>query len=273
MGSVDIQTVPLMKWFYNDGIYTTPDNWDQFMYWEILATADNIVAGESLDVLFQVQGDYTGAIGFYILPETQSDTTVTPANIIGIVGDEPTIHFEKAPGSPNADLYARVGFYDSLQWSYYGVTTSGGPVPEDGGPYYCFPPGQLVNTRRGPVPIELIQPGELVTTFNRDRLQTRPVLKVHNAGMSKLVKVTTRSGEVIATPGHLFETVEASTRKLCDFRVGESLVNTLGFPVPILAIEELAIVAPVYNLTVQDNPNFIVNNLRVHHLSLKEETR
>jgi len=126
-----------------------------------------------------------------------------------------------------------------------------------------------VSTRRGPIPIELIQPGELIITFNRNRLQTRPVLKVHNAGMSKLIKATTRAGDIIATPGHLFETVEASTRKLSEFRVGESLVNTLGFPVPILAIEELAIVAPVYNLTVQDNPNYIVNNLRVHHLSLK----
>jgi hypothetical protein len=107
--------------------------------------------------------------------------------------------------------------------------TTGSVSPRDEGFLkYCLPPGQLVLTRSGEVPIEQVVPGDEVLSFNHLHKRTEYKLVKDTARHStrkRLLKINSLDGSVIVTEDHPVwsedrqEYVEARL-----LRVGERLV-------------------------------------------------
>ena len=135
----------------------------------------------------------------------------------------------------------------------------------------CFGAGTLVHTLGGLKKIESIVLGDRVLTQSTETgaLDFRPVLTRHRNGPAKTLRLTVNGGETIVATGiHRFWKAGQGWIMARELKTGDRLRMIDGI-VTVQAIEPDA-TQLVYNLTVEDNRNFLVGNagLLVHDFSM-----
>ena len=134
----------------------------------------------------------------------------------------------------------------------------------------CFGAGTLVQTLGGPKRIESITLGDRVLAQNIETgaLVFRPVLATHRNGPAKTLRLTVGGEAIVATGIHRFWQAGKGWTMARDLKAGDR-VRVLGGVAPIESIEPDA-TQFVYNLTVEENRNFLVGNagLLVHDFSI-----
>ena len=137
----------------------------------------------------------------------------------------------------------------------------------------CFPAGTLVETALGPVEIESLNPGDMVLTRNGPR----PVKQVHRRPYrGTLVTVEAEGYRVTSTSGHPFWVEGKGWVKARELSPGDVLKTVGNHLVNVEAVKfAFADVnnAPsppleshaVYNLEVEDTPEYYANGILVHN--------
>jgi hypothetical protein len=131
----------------------------------------------------------------------------------------------------------------------------------DTGTAPCFPAGTLVQTPRGPVPIEALSAGEIVFSWDLDAGQRVPreVLAVHRNWAEHLVRLTTAKETFFATGRHPFWELTTSRWVVAGrLTPGMRLHNSAGEAEEILSTRVVATHEDTFNLEVDEDHNFEV---------------
>ena len=127
----------------------------------------------------------------------------------------------------------------------------------------CLAKGTPVWTDRGLVPIEAIQPGDLVLAQHPDtgELAFKAVIQTTVRPPKPLVRVDLGREELTTTGGHLFWVSGEGWMKAEDLRSGMQLHTPSG-TVPVRGVEP-AETGETYNLVVTDFNSYFVGRHRV----------
>ena len=142
----------------------------------------------------------------------------------------------------------------------------------------CFPAGTLVHTESGLVPIEKIQKGDMVWSWNDSTgsAELKSVIETYCNPCVGLVHLTAAGEKLSCTAAHKFYVPEKGWVRAGSLTVGDTLVLLDGEQIVIekLQFERLASSVPVYNFHVQDNHSYYVgqSGFRVHNASEQPET-
>lgn len=124
--------------------------------------------------------------------------------------------------------------------------------------------------------IKEVKEGELVLCVNEDtnKIECKKVNKVFDNGIKKTCKITTKlDNEIIATPEHKVLT-QNGWKETKDLTIDDYLMTLKDFcnycPVKIKKIETYE-ERHVFDLEIEDNHNYIANNLIVHNCIGKKE--
>lgn len=150
----------------------------------------------------------------------------------------------------------------------------------------CIEGSQYVSTTRGDIPIKDVVPGDMVYTFNRkNNVSVRRVRARKFGGLKECVRIryVTNSpnfkDSLICTPDHHIKTVkrgwvQAQELNIGDVVYGFSNPDETAFNSGHYDAIRVVSVDPikgekfgVYDLTIEDHENFIVNNVCVHNSS------
>ena len=131
----------------------------------------------------------------------------------------------------------------------------------------CFIAGTLVYAKIGPVPIEEVQPGDLVWAADPETGETalKKVVRTFVSETEELVRVTLRGEEILCTPGHPFYSPVKGWTEACRLRAGDILVLVNGEYVVVEQVQHELLEAPiqVYNLEVADFHTYFVSGCAV----------
>ena len=142
----------------------------------------------------------------------------------------------------------------------------------------CFVEGTLVVTREGMIPIEEIEPGDYVLSYNEETGETdyREVVRLFRNTTKELahveVSVTGESDnpeEILCTPGHRFY-VEGEWIPAEELQSGDHLTLADGTSAEVLTVtlEELEDPTVIYNFEVEEWHNYYVSDsgVLVHNM-------
>ncbi len=148
--------------------------------------------------------------------------------------------------------------------SYYII--NGKPVPLiQGGKGGCFAAGTLIDVPGGARAIELIQVGDLVTSFGEDGAVTsNKVTHIFEHEDDEILEVKYWNGSFDITPNHWVLNEYMAFTAIGNLKVDDVLVDRLGYFRPILSINKKPN-ARVYNLTIDNDHTYIANGIRVHN--------
>lgn len=138
-------------------------------------------------------------------------------------------------------------------------------IKGSGGGGGCFPSGVKVLTPCGETPIELIQIGDEVLSFNFDgivEISTVTNIFVHESLPTIIVKYW--GGELRTTTNHWVLNQYNSFVEVGTLTELDAIVDQLGHLRPVLEIVPDS-AEPVYNLHVSKNHTFIADGIRVHN--------
>lgn len=136
-----------------------------------------------------------------------------------------------------------------------------------------FAEGTLVSTPEGLVPIEQIEIGDFVYSYDEKTGEVVAEEVIHLISGEKeheIISFFVDGGEELrATDGHPFYTTSGDVRWLQakDLGVGDFLVNLNGDELPIVGLKSEVSAEKVYNLTVANTHNYYVGqeNLLAHN--------
>lgn len=130
----------------------------------------------------------------------------------------------------------------------------------------CFPEWVEVKCLEGQTMIKNVKIGDIVYTYNDEgnlELSTVTDVKFHNDKTYYVNRYTLdNETSVDMTPNHVVLTEKMVYKRASDLIVGEKLVSSSGKIVTVISIEHLGNYF-VYNLTVDKNENYIVNDIVV----------
>jgi hypothetical protein len=128
---------------------------------------------------------------------------------------------------------------------------------------YCFPTGTAIQTMLGLVPIEQIKIGDRVLAQNPQsgELAYKPVQTTTLRPATRLIRLSTSSGSILATPGHPFWVAGDGWRTAKHLKAGDPL-HGIGGTVVVENLEEVR-PAEVYNLVVSEYHNYFVGQSRL----------
>jgi hypothetical protein len=138
-----------------------------------------------------------------------------------------------------------------------------------GGGGGCFLGHTLVRTPDGQRAIEVLQPGDLVVSFDdQGQLHHAKVLKVHVHEGERVVRYRLWGGAVLdATPNHWVLNQFNAFVEIGTLGGDDCLVDENGHLRPIVEREDHGR-GTVYNLTVEGHHTFIAGGIRVHNAGL-----
>jgi hypothetical protein len=138
-----------------------------------------------------------------------------------------------------------------------------------GGGGGCFLGHTLIRTPDGQRPIEALQPGDLVVSFDdRGKLHHAKILKVHVHEGERVNRYRLWGGAVLdATPNHWVLNQFNAFVEIDTLGPDDCLVDENGHLRPIVDRAEFC-VGTVYNLTVEGHHTFIAGGIRVHNAGL-----
>ena len=138
-------------------------------------------------------------------------------------------------------------------------------IGSGGGGGGCFPAGTLVSTPTGPVPIEKLQVGDKVISFDQAGVLCEDTVQNTHVHTNELVwTYVLWNLELRATPNHWVLNQYNAFVEIDTLTTEDCLVDFMGHMRPMLNRKD-CIYEAVYNLTVKDNHTFIANGIRVHN--------
>ena len=131
----------------------------------------------------------------------------------------------------------------------------------------CFAPNTRVLTNVGYKEIKNINIGELVVSFDHEgTLSYNKVVTIFRHLSEELSRVELWNGTVLwATSNHWFFTEQGSFKELKHFKAEEALVGADNAKFPIKSIELDINSGEVYNLTVENDHTYVVEDIFVHN--------
>lgn len=131
----------------------------------------------------------------------------------------------------------------------------------------CFIAGTLVATKNGLVPIEDIQPGDLVWATDEETGETalKEVVQLFRNETEEWVHVTVNGEEITCTPNHPFYSPVKGWTSAIDLRAGDILVMLNGEYVVVEQVQHELLESPVtvYNFEVADYHTYYVGDTKV----------
>lgn len=133
----------------------------------------------------------------------------------------------------------------------------------------CFTGDTLVSVPGGAKPIEEIEIGDIVCSFDdKGKIHEGKVLKVHKHENERAIKYTLWGGKDLnATPNHWVLNQYNAFVEIDTLGSDDCLVDEFNHLLPIVSRTELGL-KTVYNLTVEGHHTFIANTIRVHNAGL-----
>lgn len=145
-----------------------------------------------------------------------------------------------------------------------------GPTPKPG----CVPTGTLVETPDGPRAIELIRPGDVVTSVRSRSSMNRKKVKgtvthIHEHSTPRMCRITTNAGQLVCSPSHRLAAVGKTYIEAARCYPGVRLLSyaTGEATVEIVIAREFYDVphVPVYSLTIDKVHNYIAGGYLCHN--------
>ena len=137
-------------------------------------------------------------------------------------------------------------------------------VGEKLGMIQCFIAGTLVATKNGLVPIEEIEPGDLVWATDPETGETalKRVVQLFRNEATELVHVTVNGETIVCTNEHPFYSPVKGWTEACKLRAGDILVTVNGEYVVVEQVQHELLEAPVtvYNFEVDDFHTYYVGD-------------
>jgi len=136
----------------------------------------------------------------------------------------------------------------------------------------CIAKGQRITTNKGKIPIEEVIVGDIVLSYNEATKETewKEVLKTTKSIKEDIIEMGTSLGLLRLTPDHNIFTqrgwIEAAYVDIYDtiYTYEEGIKGIIGVPVDTYYyLDEEP--TEVYDVTVQDNPNFFAEGMLVHN--------
>ena len=147
---------------------------------------------------------------------------------------------------------------DAYKWgAVFGAIT--GKASDD----YCFTGNTLIQTENGKVPIETIDIGSRVYSFDAasGKYSYKEVTQLISGSSDCLIKINI-NGEIIeSTPNHPFFT-ENGWRAAEKLKSGMKILCSDGNMTPVIATQRINFAKPadVYSVCVKDNHSFLIGN-------------
>ena len=131
----------------------------------------------------------------------------------------------------------------------------------------CFVEGTQIATGEGLVPIEDIQPGDLVWATDPDTGETalKPVVQTFRNETEEWIHVTVNGEEITCTPNHPFYSPVKGWTSAIDLRAGDILVMLNGEYVVVEQVQHELLESPVkvYNFEVEDFHTYYVGQTTI----------
>ena len=128
----------------------------------------------------------------------------------------------------------------------------------------CFIAGTLVTTRSGLKPIEEIKIGDYVLSRNEETGEDsyKKVTDILVRSTQEICTIELETGKIKSTTGHLFMVKDKWWKAAVELGAGDILVTSDGKEqvVKSIKVEEKGYPVTTYNLTVEDNHTFFVND-------------
>ena len=133
----------------------------------------------------------------------------------------------------------------------------------------CFVAGTLIKSEDGLIPIEEIEPGDLVWAWDEETGTTalKPVVETYLNETNELTHILVAGEEIVCTPGHPFYSPVKGWAEACRLRAGDILVLVNGEYVVVEKVQHELLEAPikVYNFEVQHFHTYCVASGVVVH--------
>ena len=155
--------------------------------------------------------------------------------------------------------------YETVKNIALAVTSFGAAYLSGGGTFdICFVAGTPVAAQDGSVPIEEIQPGDLVWATNEETGETelKEVVQIFRNETEEWVHVTVNGEKITCTPNHPFYSPVKGWTSAIDLRAGDILVTLNGEYVIIEQVQHEILESPetTYNFEVADFHTYYVGD-------------
>jgi RHS repeat-associated protein len=134
-------------------------------------------------------------------------------------------------------------------------------------PAACFVAGTLIFTENGYIPIEEIQPGDLVYSENPDTGEKalKSVVQTFVRETNDIVHLRVGDQNITTTPEHPFWVFQSGWRNAIDLQVGDKLVLQSGKIMLVALVQHELLDTPitVYNFEVEDFHCYYVSSVAV----------
>jgi hypothetical protein len=131
----------------------------------------------------------------------------------------------------------------------------------------CIEEGQLVTASRGNIPIEQVQVGDYVQT----RRGMRRVYAARMSGVKPILKLLAGNKELFATADHRIIKAGGGVARMDALRYGdavlvyESTALLYFVSMHVSCVEDTGRTARTYDLSIEDQPEFIASGILVHN--------
>lgn len=133
----------------------------------------------------------------------------------------------------------------------------------------CFPKGTPVLTKYGYLPIEAVEVGMLVASYNTvsDKMEWKPVIDIKEQQAHSLARISLSDGsEVVSTPNHPFyEPMLKEYLPAEELKQGNALLKANGSYAEVASVECYDAEETVYSLSIDGNHNYFVDDGYLAH--------
>ena len=131
----------------------------------------------------------------------------------------------------------------------------------------CFIEGTLILTTTGLIPIEKIESGDVVLSFEPDTqvISEQPVEETFVRESNEFIHLQIGEETIVATPNHPFYVLQKGFVNAVELRAGDILCTVNGEYVIVEQIQHEILEAPreVYNFRVANNHTYFVGNTKI----------
>ena len=137
---------------------------------------------------------------------------------------------------------------------------------EEKGLIHCVADNSIVKIQENRIKlINELKPGIQIKSFNEitKQFEFKTVKKVYDNGIKECIKLKFLTGDIICTVDHLFLTKRGWVKAI-DLNESDDIINDEKSREKLLSKEHVGLKC-VYDLEIEDNHNYICNNLVVHN--------
>jgi Pretoxin HINT domain len=144
------------------------------------------------------------------------------------------------------------------------IATGAGEFSQSGGSlsHVCFSKGTLVYSEKGLKPIESINIGDSVYSYNLDKdiIEMSKVSKIFKNQSHEIFEIVTKDERILVTAKHPFYVENKGWVKVEDLKTGFILKTKSNSKEQIVSITKTDLSEDVYNIEVEGNHNYFVTD-------------